>query len=184
MKSIGQYFSDAEPGLDVLDFQGLLSWETTHGQCENPGPDPDWIDKFLEKIYSSNYGLSLKDAVIIMRDWLLSEGRIETAILPGQSDSEQQFLEKHFGVPLNTSMNSLGNKEKEFRQYCGVLLETPQFFLAGIAQTKLDPHPRLAICNDSPCTFQEVCEAHRPAFEDLISGASITCNAENITFSP
>ncbi len=184
MKSIGQYFSDVEPGLDIVDFQGLLSWETTHGQCVNPGTSPDWIDRFISQIHSPVNGLNLKDAIIIMRDWLLSEGRIETAVLPGQPDSEWKILEKHFGASLSTPMSSLGNKEKEFRQYCGVLLETPQFFLAGLAQTKLDPHPKLAICNESPCTFQEVCEVYRPAFEDLVSGASITCNGENITFSP
>ena len=43
------------------------------------------------------------------------------------------------------------------RDFCGVLLGTPHFKLAGITTDGVGHRPKLRVCNAFPCSYQEIC---------------------------
>ncbi|MCG8014317.1 MAG: hypothetical protein JAY64_21810, partial [Candidatus Thiodiazotropha weberae] len=70
----------------------------------------------------------------------------------------------------------------KLRGLCGVMIQTPDFWLAGIAPTAIGPEPRLRVCNGVPCSYQEICNDLKPAIDNLISG-TLTCNSDSVTAS-
>src|SRR5262249_15547959 len=70
--------------------------------------------------------------------------------------------------------------------YCGVLLETPQFLLAGLTPTGLGPQPRLRVCNGAPCTYREMCQALAPAINAELDSRDQTliCGDDSVQVMP
>jgi hypothetical protein len=187
-KAIGQFFTDTEPGFRSTDLQGLLFWESVHGACAKPaGVSVDWIDRVMDAVNafdpSSPGGpLTVQDVVVLTRDWLLGHGGIEATTPVDMTGSEEAALAAYFGVALTQTATSVPDLEDKLRGYCGVLAETPQFFLAGIAPSGLGPRPRLRVCNGTPCTYQEMCAALRPAVNALLpSGDTLFCGTDSVT---
>lgn len=185
MKSIGQFSKDAEPGFRSVDFQGLLRWESLHGAGRKPTAGDDWINRLLAAIpgYDAAHPgspLTLEDLVVTVKDWLISEPAVSTVIPVGETVNEASTLQTHFGAPLNTPAATVPMLETKLRGLCGVLLETPQFMLAGIAPPELGTRPRLRVCNGLPCNYREMCEALRPGVVRFLSGRALTCNADSV----
>jgi hypothetical protein len=91
-------------------------------------------------VYPLSHGGALptyRDVVAALKDRLLGDASISTtAPDPAASsgaDSEQQILERHFGVTtLDGGASATATLASQVRGLCGVLVQTPQFMLAGI----------------------------------------------------
>jgi hypothetical protein len=183
--SIGQFIKDAEPGFRGTDLQGLLTWESVHGVCQKPaGVAEDWIDRALVAVAAYDAAhpgapASVADVVQTVKDWFINYAGISTAPPGGLTASEQQALADHFGVlNLNASANTVADLQGKVRAYCGVLLETPQFMLAGIAPEDLGPRPKIRACNDGNCSYEQLCRQLEPAIE--AQGIPIVCRTDSV----
>ncbi|MEM7765675.1 MAG: hypothetical protein AAF290_16540 [Pseudomonadota bacterium] len=186
-KAIGQFWRDAEPGFNDVDFQGLLNWESTHGRCENPTASDDWIDKIMTEIPGFNAAnpsspVRYRDLAVTMKDWLLGYGTIDddpSAIPNGASASERALVEALLGGwdgPVDAASAAL---EQGLRDYCGVLLQSPQYLLAGISPIGPGAEPRLRVCSDNAgdCSYQAICERFQPG---LLGRAQLICNTDSL----
>lgn len=182
VRELGQFLSDFEPGTEGVDFQSLLAWDGSAGACINPsGVNEDWIDRVVAEvpIYDAahpNDPLTVADLVHTMRDWLHQSGGTTTT-------AERALLATLFGVAdLDAEVASVASLESKARSYCGVLLDSPQFMLKGIAPTELPLVPKLRVCNGPPCTYAELCEDAVPKLEAM--GHVTSCGARLIGFPP
>lgn len=194
-KSIGQFYRDAEPGFREIGFQGLLNWEQAHGTCTKPAnhTGDDWIDRLAAAIPPFNASnpsdhARLRDVVLAMKDRMLADASIQTTTPTDVTQTESAALAALFGIALtaepdlSTPAATTAFKQK-LRTYCGVLLETPQFMLAGIAPTQLGERPRLQAClPGEPCGYQAVCQTYGAAMSQL--GFLLVCNADTLTLGP
>jgi hypothetical protein len=187
MRAIGMYFSDSQPGFQTSDFAGLLAWETVHGDCVNPNPaNPDWVSKVMVAVNSwdaaANGGpLTVEDISITMRDWLLGYGGLGSTPPQGLAVSERDSLAAHFGVAtLSAPLSTVTGLEGKLRALCGKHLESPQFQLAGIVEAGLGPKPRLRVCNDATCSYQQMCQAIKPAIDAQLSQGTLLCGTDSV----
>lgn len=190
-KAIGQFYRDAEPGFGELSFQSLLAWEDVYAGCENKrAQGDDWIGRLLAEIEIFNRDhphapATLRDAAIAVKDRILADPSLSTSTHPGATDSEVALVRALFRAPLTTVADpSLGHNELEhqLRAFCGVLLQSPQFLLAGIAPRALGERPRLLAClPGEPCSYQQLCESHQAAFSEL--GYALTCRDDTLALS-
>ena len=164
--AIGEYWRDTEPGFRGTSFTSLLSWEFSHGRCEKPAAvSTDWIDRLVAAIApfdTANPGaeLRIEDVARTVKDWLLSDSSLNAAAPAGMSVTEAQALEALFGVPLTA--RAAGVASQKVRAYCGMLLQSPQFMLAGLEPPGgPGPRPRLRVCNAGDCTYGQICSTLR-----------------------
>lgn len=189
--SMGQFIKDAEPGFRGTDMQGLLAWEDQLGVCAKPNPgDTDWIDRLLAARTAFDLAnpadpISVRDFAQTMRDWLVADGELRGTAATATTNSESQLIANLFGVTtLNTSVSSVPDLATKTRRYCGVLLKSPQFMLAGIAPTGLGAKPRLKVCNPGDdCNYQAMCNALRPSLGSQ-TGHTIICGTDSVTYVP
>jgi hypothetical protein len=231
-KAIGVFVKDGEPGFAGVDFQGLLSWESRNGVCENQAisigdfnPDScldycdeqapgncwcddkcaanedccedyesicingetspeqtgknDWI-KLLENAVAAYTGenpdeaLTMKDVAVALKDRLITE----TAIQGGKEAALAASLMDV--VSLDVALSEIPDWPAKLRRYCGVLLETPQFLLKGIAPANQFYEPVLVVDDRS---YQKLCESWAAIIADPESW-SVTCNEDSLTFEP
>ncbi|MGQ0836649.1 MAG: hypothetical protein ACT4O5_17330 [Gammaproteobacteria bacterium] len=192
-KAIGEFYRDAEPGFREIGFQSLLSWEVAHGVCAKPANQTpvDWIDRLVAEVdnYNTTHAsdAKLRDVVIAVKDRILADPSLLSPTPTGAPGNESALLQALFGAALNTDADaSAANAaalEDQIRAYCGVLLETPQFMLAGIAPTKLGEKPKLLVClPGEPCGYQPVCQSFTSALSQL--GYTLTCSADSLAIAP
>ncbi len=190
--ALGQYLSENTPGFRTTNFAMLLQWEKEHGACanRNPGGADDWIDRLVAASASftppaGEGPLTLRDLVVVERDWLLGDGTIGTVAPPGLTQGEEQALEAYLGLPLGTAVPTLaaGDLEAKLRGVCGILLESPHFLLAGVAPEALGPKPRIRVCNQTPCTYQELC-ADLEGKVSLPPATVMHCEQESVSVLP
>ena len=192
--SIGQFNKDSEPGFRETDFQGLLRWEAQHNSCARQGAATDWIDRLLDAIAAFNAAnpgrpLSMADAVIVMKDWFLNDPQIRTAVLAHDgSSTEKAALDAFFGgVDIDSESTAQVARvilERQLREYCGVLVQSPQFWLAGIAPDSIGTPPRLRVCNGAPCTYDEMCTVFANHFNAPGSRYVMQCSAGGVSVAP
>lgn len=178
---IGRFVDDAKPGFRGVDFGGLLAWEDQVGRCEKPaGVTTDTIDRLMSQIASGPSGFfaspyTYGDAVLALKDRLLND----TSLLP----DERSKIETLFGVSdLNAAVSASGAVEQQLRDYCGVLLETPQFLLAGLpvpgsAPGESGPEPRIPSED-----YDDACERHRETL--AAAGYSVDCGSDDTWLIP
>ena len=192
-KSMGQFYRDAEPGFREIGFQGLLNWEGVHGRCMNPGTTDDWIDRLIAEIpnFNNNHPtdrVRIRDVVLALKDRLLADASLQSTTPTGVSQTENALFEALFGTTLTNEPNlvdaiATNEFEQRVRDTCGVLLETPQFMLAGIAPIQLGERPRLQVClPGEPCGYQAVCNSYVAAFDQM--GYLLTCRDDSLTLGP
>ena len=173
VQASGQYISESDQGRRGIDFQGLLVWENALALCAKPEDVRiDWIDRLMAEIPSFDAAnparpATVADVVSTTKDWLIGDARIGTAQpapAPGSTQplpSERELLAGLIGAPLDTAAASVAGLAGKLRAYCGVLLKSPQFMLAGIdaagGQIEL---PRLRACNGAPCSYAEMCASY------------------------
>jgi hypothetical protein len=184
-KTLGQYFSDVHEQTKNADFPALLGWESIHGVCSKPtGVGSDWIDDVVTATGSfmgPGADLTMEDLLVLMRDWLLADGRLGSAAPMGLVDDEEQAWVDLLGMPLSTTANTVVDLDDKLRSACGSMLQTPHFWLAGIAPSGFGPQPRLRVCTAGPCTYQEICQSYEPAVEALLGGTDVTCGAGSVS---
>lgn len=195
VKSVGQFSQDSEPGFRDADFQGLLHWESVHKSCARPsGIAADWMDKLIDKITEFNTSnpssqLTLRDVAIVMKDWFIADSSVSNAVLSLDDNlSEKQVLDSFFGGDIATLTADATNRtalDAKLREYCGVLVQTPQFWLAGIAPTDPGDTPRIRVCNDgTACTYQEMCTELNGRMSAAGSGYRLQCGANSVSVVP
>ena len=194
-KSLGQFYRDAEPGFREIGFQGLLTWEQVHGRCNKPAnhTGDDWVDRLVTAIPSFNASnptnhARLRDVIIALKDRLLADPSIQTNTPTDVSQTETAAFAALFGIALTdepdlSSTAASDAFEQKVRDSCGMLLETPQFMLAGIAPTQLGERPRLQVCQPGEaCGYRAVCDSYVLPMERL--GYAVTCRDDTLTVAP
>jgi hypothetical protein len=194
-KAVGQFVRDAEPGFRDTDFQGLLTWEAQHKTCTKQSAGPDWINRLLDAVVAFNTAnpgapIRMRDAVLTMKDWFINDPQIRVDALAQDGGAlEKGLLNTFFGVPdLDTALANVADPtaravlEGQLREYCGVLVQSPQFWLAGIAPAgSLGPAPRLRVCNGAPCTYLEMCQQLAGGMTSAGSALQLNCTANSVT---
>lgn len=187
LREQGVFLKDATPGFNGVDFGSLLSWEARLAAGENPflggactGPlggecaSFEWIELML------NEGAGLGDATVreiaaAIKDRLITEPTIANA-------AEEQVIEEVIGFALDAKMTGLdsGLLEAGARRYAGLLLNTPQFMLAGVPSRDQDPaaDPRIVAPGADTATL---CAVLSPAL--LGDAWSWSCGPGGVTVS-
>jgi len=172
-KAIGVFVKDAEPGFLGVDFQGMLSWESRYGACENQGSGFDWIVKLLDGMgdYQVINGEipTLRQLVSALKDRMFSE--------PEVSDEEALLLAQFVGIEsIDVPAIEVPDLQDNLRGLCGVFAEAPQFLLVGMAENMDNvTAPEVVVSN---YTFETACEG---LSETLFPGATIECGEEDVT---
>jgi hypothetical protein len=193
-KSLGQFYRDAEPGFREIGFQGLLQWEGSHGVCQKPSnlTGDDWIDRLAQAAVDFNTSHSgdpvkVRDIVLALKDRIIVDPSIQTSTPTDAPSSEAAALQALFGSAVNSTVDvstpaAIAALVAKMRSYCGVLLETPQFFLAGIAPGQLGEKPRLEAClAGEPCGYRAVCESYVDAWRTL--GKQLSCSDNSLAIA-
>lgn len=190
----GAFVSYAKPGSDSVSFQGLLAWEGAVGACgAQPG---DWISQLMGRIeaYRAAHGVNptYEQIVLAVKDRVISDPTIDGGVsdpddptdedrplVPGgvKSEVERTVLAQHFGVASLDVRVPGTDIEPAVRSLCGALLESPQYWLAGIAQTSLGTDP--AVFDD---TYEARCNDLAPRLADM--GKPIVCHAGSVSAAP
>lgn len=193
-KSLGQFYRDAEPGFREIGFQGLLNWEQVHGRCRKPSnhSGDDWIDRLVAAIPGFNTAnpanrAQLRDVMLALKDRLLADASIQTTTPTGVTQTESAAFAALFGIALTAEPDlsttaATDAFEEKVRDSCGILLETPQFMLAGIAPTQLGERPRLQVCQPGePCGYRAVCDSYVGPMDQL--GYILTCRDDSLSLA-
>jgi len=187
-KESGLFYTDAAPGFRGIDLQSLLAWETHLAGCRrHQKVKEDWIDRLRAEVVKVNAAnprrpLTRREVLAAVKDWLIGDGSIAAG-------EESMALAALFGwtgegaldQPFETAIQNEGDPSRvqgdRLRRFCAVLLQSPQFQLAGMTPGGLTPppplEPRLRRCNDGPCSRRELCEAIAPEMAKV--GYTVTC---------
>jgi len=148
-QAIGQQGLGSD-GFDDVTFQALLEWEATVGQCANLNSSgTDWIAVLMNRS-DTLPGWTVRRVVEALNDRILQDPTIV----------HEAELSAFLPLPLNA--RAFGQRavlEPAIRNYCGVLLTSPQFMLAGIRpETAVAPLPTKTVCSagDPLCQCADV----------------------------
>ncbi|MAI77807.1 MAG: hypothetical protein CL917_02595 [Deltaproteobacteria bacterium] len=187
LENLGQYLNDYSPGTRSVDFQGMMSWAARYGSCQTPtDTDTDWINELTsaagewDALHPTEPPITLRDLSLTMKDWLVGEATLDHDVSAG---TESDAIEALFGIDLDTPLNSISPSflEDRARLYCGSLISSPHFMLAGIRPGDLGSGSRLRVCNPGePCTWIETCEAWLPLLEEA-SDEDLECTPSTQT---
>jgi hypothetical protein len=156
-RGIGVYLRNSEHGFRGLDFQARLNWEDTYGACQTPtGGSPDFIDDLIAR----DPAATKEEVVVALKDRLIGEPLIV-------DDAERTALAALIG-PLDAAASTID--ETKLRKLCGVLLQSPQFLMQGMAGQGGDV-PRLT---PATASYDAVCASL--AGKDIgLTGQVISC---------
>lgn len=186
-RDVGVFLSDTQVGHSGVDFTGLLRWEDDTargtrinfgGDCTGPTSgscaDADFITQLIDVALASP-GATMRDVMAAVKDRLITESVIE-------GGGETTVIEELTGVTLSDDVASVGRDAAETaaRRFAGVLLNSPQFMLAGAPSADQDPanDPVLVVPGTSTAELCEVLGAQ------VLGGAyTWSCTAEGISIS-
>jgi mono/diheme cytochrome c family protein len=183
-QEMGAYMNFDNSGFPDLILSALLAWEVEIDRCENPGPNPDYIDALVDP----SSGLTVRQAVSALKGRLISDNHLWNGEIVGASDGpiivieppphESAIVEQALGVDLD---DLASDNEDAVRDYCAAVLLSPQFLMGGLAfwddaHPPLEPDPALP-CVDALCTQTDYCEHYRDDAVDLGYG-EIKCGLE------
>lgn len=146
LRDIGVFLNDSESGFNGVDFTGLLHWELRtaqggriefEGDCTGPlgsgCADADYIAQLVDVAYATS-GATMRDVAVAIKDRLIAETAIE-------NDGEVAAIEGVMGASLDTAVASASAADVDAaaRRYAGMLLNTPQYLLAGAPGADQDP---------------------------------------------
>jgi len=170
-KAVGVFVKDAEPGFDGVDFQGLLTFESRFADCQKPNGQPDWLDIL---------GLQAEgDAATTVRD-LASAIKNRLVALPDLGADEEPLIAELFGVAsVDTALTDAADWQSRSRMFCGVLLQSPQFLLTGVAPPAQQTTPGLELPGE---TFEAQCEAWENLLDD--KAWTVACAPGGVVVTP
>ncbi len=182
LRDQGIFVKDALPGFNGVDLGSLLSWEermakgnspNLGGECTGPlggeCAEFEWIELMLND--GAGQGATLRDAAIAIKDRLITEPEIA-------SKAEEEVIAGVFGLDLDLGITEAdaGLVEAGARRYAGLLLNTPQFMLAGVPSRTQDPAADPSIVVAGTGTL-ELCEALAPA---ILGDFTWQCAADGV----
>ncbi|MCH2170051.1 hypothetical protein MK489_04635 [Myxococcota bacterium] len=181
-ENMGQYINDYRPGTRSMDFVAAMSWFDRHGACQTPvGQGEDWIDTLRDAAmdWDDNHPeeppLLLRDVALTLKDWLIGEATLDADLPEGTETTTVEALFDGYSLDTLVADIAPGDLEDGARQYCGALVSSPQFVLAGIRPAEIGEGSRLRVCNPGePCTWAETCEAWIEHLE-AASGKQLAC---------
>ncbi|MCB9567846.1 MAG: hypothetical protein H6710_11665 [Myxococcales bacterium] len=182
LRDQGIFVKDALPGFNGVDFSSLLSWEERiaagddpklQGACTGPlGGECasfEWIELMLTD--GAAQGLTIRDVAVAIKDRLITEPEI-------YSEAEEEAIEGIIGAKLDLKITAVnaGTLEAGARRFAGLLLNTPQFMLAGVPSRDQDPaaDPKIVVAGTDTASL---CEALAPA---LLAGWSWSCDGGGV----
>lgn len=136
LRDLGAFLSDSDSGFEGTDLLALLRLENEVGQGDDPsffgactGPlgqacaSDDWIGQLID---GAGPEADMWDVASAVKDRLITEPTI-------YGDAEVGALETVMGVSLtDTVASDPGAAEQGARLLAGMLMNTPQFLLAGV----------------------------------------------------
>ena len=146
LRDLGAFLSDSDSGFEGTDLLMLLRMEdqfgngndpSMHGECTGPlgsgCAGDDWIAQLIDEADSMN-GADMWDVAAAVKDRLITEPTIAGA-------AEIAALEGIMGVDLTDTVDDVGagQAEQAARRLVGVLVNTPQFVLSGVAPPDQNP---------------------------------------------
>jgi hypothetical protein len=186
LRDTGVFLNDSESGFNGVDFNGLLHWEFQLAQGVDPGfgglctgplgetcAGEDWIVQLVDEGVGSPEA-TMRDVVVAVKDRVLTE--------PTIGEAEAEVIEALIGIALDDTVSDVGAAQAEdaARAYAGLLFNTPQYLLDGVASPDQDPQndPVLVVPGTSTT---ELCEY----LGDLVLREDFTwsCSADGITIS-
>lgn len=178
-KAVGVFVKDAEPGFLGVDFQGMLSWENRYGACKPQTKDGiDWITQLtaaVDQFNSQNATpLTLRDVIVVLKDRLITEPQVST-------EAEAELLAAFFEVQsIDSPLAEVPNWASRIRNYCGLLLETPQFMLQGVPPVSGEVGPLVIVGNTS---YKDLCQKLSSSVlnPDLFM---VECGTDELTVTP
>lgn len=205
-EEIGAFVNNDSVGFTAPDFSAMLAWEEEVAACiPNGGSTPtedvgqseeEWGDDYVGLVTSEAAGLTVEEAMLAVKDRLISYGAWwgdggdfdELALAGGETDPGERALAAELAASMDGAALSDPAHEAPdaVRAYCGALLRSPQFLLAGLAAWPDDVPPATPgelPCNDELCSYWDYCEAYQEAARDHGYGG-FECNdaADTLTF--
>ncbi|HEX6706046.1 MAG TPA: hypothetical protein VF169_14895 [Albitalea sp.] len=191
--AMGEYLNDVQPGFRGTNFSSLLNWESVHGRCARPSSlATDWVDRLLGAVTpfdtaNPSAPAQVEDVARAVKDWLVNYSDFDGTTPVGLSSGERAFIAGLYGVPdLTARASTLPDLADKTRRYCGVLLQSPQFMLAGLeppAGSAPPARPRLRACNDATCSYLDVCAGYASAV-GRHAGMRLMCLSDGVTPAP
>ncbi len=185
LRDMGVFLNDSESGFNGVDFNGLLRWETTLAPGMDPGlggdctgplaggcADADWITQLLDAAYADG-DATIADVAAAVKDRLLTEPILA-------NDAERNALGDLMGLDLDAAVGTLdrGTVDTATRRVVGMLVNTPQYLLAGVVSADQDPanDPRLVVAGTSTSALCNV-------LGELVLGSSESwsCSGDGIS---
>jgi mono/diheme cytochrome c family protein len=149
-RDLEAYQNDDAQGSPLWDMESVLAWENAAGPCVGPTAD-DYISDVMDAARADTAvpRLEVHDLFQTVRDRLLGTstfGPGEEAVIANMLGvTTTQFDNGYF--PSVAAQQTL--VETGLRQYCGALLVSPDYTLAGIPTvTTAPPALRLEVCRD------------------------------------
>jgi hypothetical protein len=193
LRDVGVFLNDSESGFNGVDFNGLLHWEQElapgvdpllEGDCTGPlgggCATADWIVALVD-LAADTPGTSMADVIVAVKDRLITEPTL-------YGEAEEAMLAAVAGVSLDASVADVGAAEAEqaARRVAGLLMNTPQFLLAGVPSRDQDPaeDPVLVVPGTSTA---ELCAYLAPlVLENTREGHvfGYTCSPEGVHITP
>ena len=173
MRQIGRYESARLTGSSVWQLDSLVMWESQIGQCTSPDGAPDFIDELVGDALAAVAIPTVKSITLGLKDRLLQEPFFHAGLHGLNGESEETLLKDAFNAVLGAGAWNKAAKpakaallEDALRDYCGVLLLSPDYLLRNIPTVTTTP-PTAGVFTtclpDEPCTQSEL-EAHYDCF--------------------
>ncbi|MEZ4241945.1 MAG: c-type cytochrome [Myxococcota bacterium] len=174
-------------GFDALTTGAMLAWEREVGTCEHPGATADYVDL----VTSAGEALTVEEAMLLVKERLLTETRwwgdpFSTGGIVGpDGPQDERTLAGQLASGAGTSLASPASDpggEQAVRDYCGSLLMSPDFLMAGLpAWDGATPPPALdGPCVGDACTYSALCEKYEPTATAL--GYDMSCGIGGFTW--
>jgi hypothetical protein len=161
-RGIGVYLRNSEAGFRGLDFQARLTWEKSYGACYNLSTEDDFIDTLVAAA-AGDPAATVEELVLAVKDRMIGEPLIVDEV-------ERTALAAVLGVGLDQPASAVA--EDKLRRVCGVLLQSPQFLMQGMAG-RGGERPRLT---PASAGYDTVC-ASLVGRDIGIAGQVVSCTA-------
>jgi len=146
---------------------------------ESPTGGQDWIARMLltAQKFAPESGeppTLVRDIAIALKDRLINT--------PDIIDwKEEALLSSLFGVTsIDTAIGIIPELPTKTRALCGILLQSPQYLLTGLAPADQSTTPRLVVDGD---TYQSRCESWAQTILASMKH-TVTCSADSMTIVP
>jgi mono/diheme cytochrome c family protein len=145
MSQIGRYESAAKPGTTVWSFDSLLLWEEEVGACNNQSASRDYVALLARAgdlgalscpggCTVRHLALALKDRLIQQPTFAVDEEALVRTLMEGAPGGPGVGSFTGLAAPFSEAQ-----LDAALRAYCGALLVSPDYLMAGIPTVTAAP---------------------------------------------